>query len=152
VSTPIAPTNLIEITTDKLTFFRHFDKDYLHEQYVVLGKPMAQIARERGCVRSTVRAALVGLGFKTQDRKELNCNKGQVPFGFRVVHGNLVPHQGEKAVLGRMADLKNTGATYGEIAKWLNTQGVKTKNGAQKWDRPTIFKMLKNFPTALSNQ
>jgi Recombinase len=48
--------------------------------------------------------------------------------------------------------LKNTGATYGEIAKWLNTQGVKTKNGAQKWDRPTIFKMLKNFPTALSNQ
>lgn len=55
---PSPPSLAIEITTDKLTFFRHFDKDHLHEQYVVLGKSMNQIARERGGAQSTVWAAM----------------------------------------------------------------------------------------------
>lgn len=32
--------------------------------------------------------------------------------------------------------------SYGKIANWLNENGIKTKNGA-KWDRPTVYKVLK---------
>jgi hypothetical protein len=143
LDSPIAPSTALSLTTDKLTFFRHFDKDYLHEQYVVLGRSMNQIALDRGCARSTVGAALKELGFAIRARSDLQCSKGQVPFGFRIVKGNLVAHGGETAVLNQMAELKRTGASYGEIASWLNSHGVKTKNGARQWDRPTIFKMLK---------
>ncbi len=104
---------------------------------------MNQIAREKGCVRSTVRSALIELGFKTQDRKELHCNKGQVPFGFRVVHGNLVPHNGEISAIQEMIKMKNSGASYGDIAIWLNSKQVPTKNRTGQWDRPTIYKILK---------
>ncbi len=104
---------------------------------------MNQIALERGCARSTVGAALKELGFAIRARSDLQCSKGQVPFGFRIVKGNLVAHGGETAVLNRMAELKKTGASYGEIADWLNRQKIPTKNKAKKWDRPTIYKILK---------
>ena len=108
---------------------------------------MNQIAREKGCARSTVSVALRKLGIAIKARSDLQCSKGQVPFGFRIVKGNVVTHGGEATVLDQMADLKKTGASYGEIASWLNNQGVKTKNGARQWDRPTIFKMLKRPPS-----
>jgi hypothetical protein len=144
VDSPIAPTILIEITTDKLTFFRHFDRDYLHEQYVVLGKSMNQIARERGCARSTVGAALTDFGFEIKVRKDLRCNMGQVPFGFRIVCGNLVPHRAEKLALDKMTGMRIAGSSYGQIAAWLNSERIKTKNRAAKWDRPTVYKILRN--------
>jgi len=112
---------------------------------------MNQIALERGCARSTVGAALKELGFTIKARSDLQCSNGQVPFGYRIVKGNLVTHGGEMAVLKQMTELKKTGASYGEIASWLNSQGVKTKNGARQWDRPTIFKMLKRLPS-IQNQ
>lgn len=104
---------------------------------------MNQIALDRGCARSTVGAALKELGFAIRARSDLQCSKGQVPFGFRIVKGNLVAHGGEMAVLNQMAELKNTGASYGEIADWLNEQKIPTKNKACKWERPTVYKILK---------
>ncbi len=140
----IAPSSLIEITTDRLTFFRHFDKDYLQEQYVVLGKSMNQIAREKGCARSTVSVALGKLGFTIKAQSELQCSKGQVPFGFRSVHGNLVPHLGENEVLSQMADMRSSGASFGQIVTWLNSERIQTKKRIGKWDRPTVYKILKS--------
>jgi len=29
------------------------------------------------------------------------------------------------------------------MAEWLNGNGIKTKNIAGKWDRPTVYKILK---------
>lgn len=104
---------------------------------------MNQIALDRGCARSTVGAALKELGFAIRARSDLQCSKGQVPFGFRIVKGNLVAHGGETAVLNQMAELKKTGASYGEIADWLNEQKIPTKNKAYKWERPTVYKILK---------
>lgn len=150
VDSPIAPTATIDITTDNLTFFRHFDKGYLQEQYVVLGKSMAQIARERGCARSTVGRAVVELGFGVRARKELRCSKGQVPFGFRIIEGSLVPHRGERLIVDRMAKMRDEGASYGKIAAWLNSEHVKTKNRVRAWDRPTVFKILRRVENSHS--
>ena len=74
----VAPSSVVEITTDKITFFRDFDNDYLHEHYFVLDKSMNQIAKEKGCVQSTVRAAFLKFGFQTKDRKELHCNLAEL--------------------------------------------------------------------------
>lgn len=124
-------------------FFRHLDKDYLHEQYIVLGKSMAQIARERGCARSTVAVTLVNLGFRIGTRKHFRCCKGQMPFGFRTVHGNLVTREVESAVIKQMTAMRNSGASFGQIATWLNLEKVPTKNRVGRWDRPTVYKILK---------
>ncbi|MBY0314416.1 MAG: recombinase family protein [Bdellovibrionales bacterium] len=145
LGSPIAPSIALSLTTDKLTFFRHFDKDYLHEQYMVLGKSMNQIARERGCSRSTVGTALADLGFEIQARKELRCNKGQLAFGERLIHGQVVRCESELRTIKRMAAMKVAGASYGEIAKALNSSGVKSKNKCNGWSRPAIYKILKRF-------
>lgn len=142
VGSSVVPSNAIEITTDNLVFFRRFDKEDLHHQYIILGKSMAQIAREKGCARSTVAAALVNLGFEIRARKDLRCSKGQVPFGFRVIHGNFVSHSSELEVINKMIQMKHRGMSYGEIAKWLNLSKIPTKNRSKKWDRPTVFKII----------
>ena len=84
LSSPIAPSVALNLTTDKLTFFRHFDKDYLREQYVVQGKTMNQFARNRGCSRSTVRTALAELGFQIKGSKvgwNFNVQRDRCPLG-----------------------------------------------------------------------
>lgn len=68
--------------------------------------------------------------------------KGQVPYGWRIVNGQLVPHKGEQEIIAKLAELRQTGMSYGTLANWLNENGVKTKNGG-KWDRPTVYKILK---------
>ncbi len=151
VDSPTTPSAAFEITTDKLTLFRHFDKDYLQEQYVVLGKSMNEIARDRGCSRSAIKAALEELGFTIKPRSDLNCSKGQVPFGYRVLNGRLVTHEGETAVLNQMLQWRTSGASFGEIAQRLNARGIKTKNRVRQWDRPTVFRMLRKLAHAATS-
>lgn len=57
--------------------------------------------------------------------------------------GLLVPHLGEQAILSDMVKLRQLGKSFGDIADWLNQNEVKTKNGSSKWDRPTIYKIIK---------
>lgn len=145
VGAPIAPTNAFEITTDKLTFFRHFDKEDLHRQYVLLGKSMNQIAREKGCARSTVGAALADLGFEIKDRINLRCSKGQLAFGERLIGGRIVRCESELRTIRRMAAMRAAGESYGEIALSLNSSGIKSKNKSSEWSRSAIYKILRRF-------
>jgi hypothetical protein len=64
-----------------------------------------------------------------------------------VVNGQLLPHKSEQGVIAKLRDLRQAGMSYGKLAHWLNENGVKTKNGA-KWDRPTVFKILKRLASA----
>jgi hypothetical protein len=57
--------------------------------------------------------------------------------------GLLVPHLGEQAILADMVKLRQQGKSFGDIADWLNQSEIKTKNGSAKWDRPTVFKIIK---------
>ena len=69
--------------------------------------------------------------------------KGQIPYGWRSLKGLLVEHLGEQKIIVEMAARRADGASFGDLVDWLNGNGVKTKNGAGKWDRPTVYKMLK---------
>lgn len=136
---------MIELTANKITYFCFLDKDYLHEQYVVLGKSMNQIAREKGCARSTVGAALLELGLGRQNKSSLRCNKGQIAFGERILHGRIVRCQSEHRIIKQMAAMRVAGDSYGQIALALNASQVKSKNRKSQWSRTAIYKILKRF-------
>lgn len=113
---------------------------------------MAQIAREKGCARSTV-----GKAFKinkiVRGSNDAACHAcGQVPFGFRVQKGQLVPHQKEQSTIDYIVALRQGGCSFGQIADHLNSNGVPTKNRAKAWDRPTIFKICQREENDLKNR
>lgn len=54
---------------------------------------------------------------------------GKKPYGF---------HPGEKEVLAKVTDLRNSGLSYEEIARYLNAGGIKTRHG-KKWKRLSVY-------------
>ncbi|MEZ4871342.1 MAG: hypothetical protein R2827_03660 [Bdellovibrionales bacterium] len=63
---------------------------------------------------------------------------GQVPFGYRVQRGQLVPHLKEQATISQMVALREDGCSFGQIVDHLNSNEVPTKNRTRAWDRPTV--------------
>ena len=105
------------------------------------GANLAYIADLAGVSKTTVKDRVKSFGLKRQD--DGPRLRGQVPYGWRLVKGKLVEHQGEQNIITQMAARRADGASYGGLVDWLNGDGVKTKNGVGKWDRPTVYKILK---------
>jgi hypothetical protein len=117
------------------------DKDFLYQKYTVEGANLAYIADLAGVSKTTVKDRVNLFGLKrSADRQRL---RGQVPYGWRLVKGKLVEHLGEQKIIGQMVLKRDEGASYGDLVDWLNGDSVKTKNGVGKWDRPTVYKILK---------
>ncbi len=104
---------------------------------------MAQIAREKGCARSTVGEALKSHSLERCQDDPVSYAAGQVPFGFRLQKGRLVVHRKEQSVIAHIVTLRGEGLSFGKIADHLNSNGVPTKNKSKGWDRPTIYKIVK---------
>lgn len=105
---------------------------------------MAQIAREIGCARSTVVKYLLEFGIKLrQDGLLPTYPKSQPAFGEKVYGGKTLPHLGELRIIDQFCKLRQIGLSYGEIAKWANQHQIPTKNKASRWDRRTIFEILR---------
>jgi site-specific DNA recombinase len=68
---------------------------------------------------------------------------GAVPFGYTCVDGQLLPDEGEQAVLNRIRSLRRDGYSYEGIAERLNLDGVVAKNGG-RWHGKTVFYIFKN--------
>ncbi|MGE0171174.1 MAG: recombinase family protein [Oligoflexales bacterium] len=128
------------------------DKDFLHLQYVVNQKSTKQIARELGCARSTVSKYLADHEIEIRTGDTPGQRKGQTGFGEKVRNGKVVPHLGELALLDKLQEMRDRGVSYGELVTWLNQNGIKTKNGLAKWDRPTIYKILQRNVSRLDNK
>lgn len=79
------------------------------------------------------------LQYKKQ-RRELY---GNVPFGYTLVDGQLVPNKAEKKAIKLMKTMRANGKTLREIAGRLTRDGVSTKGGG-KWYAGTIKKVLEN--------
>ena len=117
------------------------DKDFLYQKYTVEGANLAYIADLAGVSKTTVKDRVKSFGLKRQD--DGPRLRGQVPYGWRLLKGKLVEHLGEQKIIGQLAVKRGDGASYGDLVDWLNGDGMKTKNGAGKWDRPTVYKILK---------
>lgn len=136
--------NLSIISTIQATpLYRN--EEFLRQMFLEKQLSTRQIAREICSARSTVKEALCGFGIPLRPEEAARqLNKGQLAFGERMINGKAVRHAAEQRVLARMVELRRSGASYGKITDWLNTKGVPTKNRASKWDRPTVYKVLRN--------
>lgn len=114
------------------------------EQYVDNRKSLAQIAREIGCARSTVVKFLLEFGIELRrDGLLPSYPKSQPAYGEKLYGGKIVPHLGELRVIEQFKELRKHGLSYGKLAKWANENQVPTKNKAGRWDRRTIFEILR---------
>ena len=59
------------------------------------------------------------------------------PYGFDRVSGQLVQNGMEQKVLAMIRERLNDGHSLNGVARWLNTRGVKAKNGG-RWYHGTI--------------
>lgn len=104
---------------------------------------MSQIAKSVGCARSTITQALLEFDIPLRNYIPTHFKRGQIAFGEKVRDGKVAPHKGELKIISELLAMRAQGATYGTLTKWLNEQGIKTKNGANLWDRPTVYKIIK---------
>jgi hypothetical protein len=63
-------------------------------------------------------------------------------FGERTVGGLRILHQAEQKIIQKIVKLKTSGASFREIAKVLNQNGIPTKRGGQ-WSKTTIQDIYK---------
>jgi hypothetical protein len=60
-----------------------------------------------------------------------------------MVKGRLLDHKGEQAVIDKLVDLRASGRSFGDLVAWLDINQIKTKSRQAKWDRPTVYQILK---------
>jgi hypothetical protein len=128
-------------TTANYAAQKHNDTDFLFQEYTAEGANLAYIAKMSGVSKTTVKKRVKTSGLKRQDNGPRL--QGQVPYGWRLLKGRLVKHLREQKIIAEMAVRRADGASFGDLVDWLNGNGVKTKNGAGNWDRPTVYKILK---------
>ena len=67
---------------------------------------------------------------------------GAPPFGWRAENSELVPDDDEQAVIARMRNMRNEGASLRDIAATLEAEGVKTKRGHSRWSPTAVRSAL----------
>jgi hypothetical protein len=138
---PSRPELQITDTTTNYAIQKHNDKDFLYQKYSVEGANLASIAKLTGASNATLKARVKSFGLERQDNgPRLH---GQVPYGWRLFKGKLVEHLGEQKIIAELTARRADGDSFGNLVDWLNVHGVKTKNGAERWDRLTVYKILK---------
>ncbi len=118
------------------------DKAFLYQEYVVANKSIARIAHEQLCAKSTVSKYLLEFEIERRTEHLPSQRRGQIPFGMRLRKGQLMPHHGEQAVIIKLQGMRNQGKSFADLVSWHCSKGIRTKNGG-KWDRPTVYKILK---------
>jgi transposase-like protein len=121
------------------------DKDFLTREYMENQKSTAQIARELGCARSTIVKFLLDFGIELRRDGLPHYRKSQLAYGEKIYGGRIVPHLSEVRIIEQFLALRNEGRSYAKLAHWANNQGILTKNRTRRWDRRTIFEILRRF-------
>ncbi len=93
---------------------------------------------ERLLIRARTRAALAA-------KKRRGERTGQVPYGSRLDGDGktVLPDPAEAAVMAQVHGMHAAGRSLREIAKGLDAQGVRPKNGRPKWSHQSIAAILK---------
>lgn len=70
---------------------------------------------------------------------------GDVPFGFRLEDGHLVPEAGEQEALALIGELHAAGHSLRGIAAELEARGHRTKNGLVKWHPQSVKQIIERL-------
>ena len=91
---------------------------------------------ERDLIGERTRLALAYI--RSQGRK----TGGDVPYGFRLDGGRLIPDEHEQRAIRLIQDLHSEGATLREIAARLESEGYRTKTGRLLWHPSAVAAIL----------
>lgn len=120
------------------------NEEFLRDRYLLKQLSTRQIAAEIRSARSTVKEAIRRLKIPMRPEDEARkLSKGQLAYGERLVQGKIVPHKAEQKVIQEILKRHRFGSSYSMIADWLNSKGVPTKNNANSWQRPTVYKIIR---------
>lgn len=67
---------------------------------------------------------------------------GDVPFGYRLGDGRLVPDAGEQKAIALIRELRGAGASLRTIARELEVRGCRTKTGRAHWHPQSLKQVL----------
>jgi hypothetical protein len=70
-------------------------------------------------------------------------NKGQLAWGERRWKGAIQKNQMENKVVELIIKLRGRGYSYRQIAAWLDSKGIQTKNSRDRWKAATVMKIFK---------
>ena len=112
------------------------DKEFLLREYVVGQKAARQIAEEQDCSHATVLAYLEKYDIPIREYAPEVQRRGQIPYGYRLINGQLFPFIREQKVIHEMVSMRQQGDSLGEITRWLNNSGIKTKKPESKMGPP----------------
>jgi DNA invertase Pin-like site-specific DNA recombinase len=67
---------------------------------------------------------------------------GDVPYGYRLDEGRLVPDATEQSVINQIQALRQEGNSLRQIARGLETRGYRTKTGNARWHPQSVKQIL----------
>ena len=118
------------------------DKSFLHQKYVLEGRSIAQIAGEILSSREAVRMGLIEHGIKRKPQGQPGLRPAQVPYGYRLSDGLMIPHLAEQRVVSSVKKMADDGLSFRKICEFLTSVGVPTKNRGHGWHPEMIRRML----------
>ena len=91
---------------------------------------------ERDLIRARTKAAM-------QAKRLAGDLIGKIPFGYKSIDGKLIADASEQAVIAKIVDARNAGASLREIAAVLTAASTPTKSGGTVWIHSSITSILK---------
>ena len=91
---------------------------------------------ERDLIRARTKAAM-------QAKRLAGDLIGKIPFGYKSIDGKLIADASEQAVIAKIVDARNAGASLREIAAVLTAASTPTKSGGTVWIHSSISSILK---------
>jgi DNA invertase Pin-like site-specific DNA recombinase len=67
---------------------------------------------------------------------------GDVPYGYRMEAGRLVPDTGEQKAVALIRELRDAGNSLRQIARELEQRGYRTKTGRRHWHPKTVAAII----------
>jgi hypothetical protein len=126
------------------------DRIFLHQKYVLEGLSIAQIAAQILSSREAVRIGLVEHKIKRRLQGKPGLRPAQLPYGYRLSKGVMVPHLGEQRVVSLIRKMSADRLSYRKICEFLTSVGVPTKNRGQSWHPEMVRRILSSKRIDLS--
>lgn len=126
----------------------HKEKVLLHKKYVEEGLSLRQISEQIFSSKEAVRTSLIDAGVELRPKSKPHNRPSQLKYGQKMRKGKAVTHFAEERVIRAVIEMRESGMTLRQIAKFLTEIGVPTKNRGKAWHPEMINRVLsrKNGP------
>jgi hypothetical protein len=118
------------------------DKDFLHQKYVIESLSIAQVSRQILSSRAAVKDDLIEFGIARRQQGKPGKRPAQVAYGYRMVKGELLQHEGEQTVISVIQKMACKGTSLREICEYLLMMGVPTKRRGVRWHPEMVRRIL----------